>query len=75
MNNNDNGNDKRSIDFFFQFMDDLLSMGPPVYFIVTPGLNYSNPMVQNIICGGQGCNSNSLYTQIYSASKQPAVFV
>ncbi|XP_016911679.2 NPC intracellular cholesterol transporter 1 homolog 1b-like [Apis cerana] len=58
---------------YFEFMDDLLSMGPPVYFIVTPGLNYSNPMVQNIICGGQGCNSNSLYTQIYSASKQPAV--
>lgn len=56
-------------------MDDLLSMGPPVYFIVTPGLNYSNRVEQNIICGGQGCNSNSLYTQIYSASKQPAVFV
>ncbi|KAG6801155.1 NPC intracellular cholesterol transporter 1 1b [Apis mellifera caucasica] len=58
---------------YFEFMDDLLSMGPPVYFIVTPGLNYSNPTVQNIICGGQGCNSNSLYTQIYSASKQSAV--
>lgn len=77
LNNNDNSNDvdKRSIDFFFQFMDDLLSMGPPVYFIVTPGLNYSNRVEQNIICGGQGCNSDSLYTQIYSASKQPAVFV
>ncbi|XP_043263992.1 NPC intracellular cholesterol transporter 1 homolog 1b-like [Colletes gigas] len=58
---------------YFQFMNDLLSMGPPVYFVLTPGLNYSEKNVQNIICGGQGCNSDSLYTQIYSASKQPAV--
>ncbi|XP_071860476.1 NPC intracellular cholesterol transporter 1 homolog 1b [Bombus fervidus] len=56
---------------YFQFMEDLLSMGPPVYFVVTPGLNYSSKMVQNIICGGQGCNSDSLYTQVYSAAKQP----
>ncbi|XP_050474813.1 NPC intracellular cholesterol transporter 1 homolog 1b-like isoform X2 [Bombus huntii] len=56
---------------YFQFMEDLLSMGPPVYFVVTPGLDYSRRMVQNIICGGQGCNSDSLYTQIYSAAKQP----
>ncbi|XP_060813473.1 NPC intracellular cholesterol transporter 1 homolog 1b-like [Bombus pascuorum] len=56
---------------YFQFMEDLLSMGPPVYFVVTSGLNYSTKMVQNIICGGQGCNSDSLYTQIYSAAKQP----
>lgn len=56
-------------------MEELLSMGPPVYFVVTEGLNYSKKEVQNIICGGQGCNSDSLYTQIYSAAKQPAVFV
>lgn len=56
-------------------MEDLLSMGPPVYFVVTPGLNYSRRMVQNIICGGQGCNSDSLYTQLYSAAKQPQTFV
>ena len=58
---------------YFQYMNDLLSMGPPVYFVLTPGLNYSEPKTQNIICGGQGCNSDSLYTQIYSASKQPGV--
>ena len=56
-------------------MEDLLSMGPPVYFVVTPGLDYSNKTVQNVICGSQGCNSDSLYTQIYSAAKQPAMFV
>ncbi|XP_017791086.1 PREDICTED: Niemann-Pick C1 protein-like [Habropoda laboriosa] len=58
---------------YFQFMEDLLSMGPPVYFVVTPGLDYSNRTVQNAICGSQGCNTDSLYTQIYSAAKQPSV--
>lgn len=56
-------------------MEDLLSMGPPVYFVLTKGLNYSKTEVQNIICGGQWCNTDSLYTQIYSAAKQPSVFV
>lgn len=54
-------------------MEDLLSMGPPVYFIVTEGLNYSNTNVQNIICGGQRCNVDSLYTQIYSAANQSSM--
>lgn len=56
-------------------MEDLLSMGPPVYFVLTGGLNYSKQEVQNIICGGQGCNTNSLYTQIYSAAQQSEKFV
>lgn len=46
-------------------------MGPPVYFVVTGGLNYSDTKVQNVICGAQKCNSDSLYTQIFTASKQP----
>lgn len=58
-----------------QFMEDLLSMGPPVYFVLTPGLNYSKTEVQNLICGGQKCNTDSLYTQVYSASKRPAAYV
>lgn len=57
----------------FKYMEDLLSMGPPVYFVVTEGLNYSNTDVQNIICGGQRCNVDSLYTQIYSAANQPSM--
>lgn len=50
-------------------------MGPPVYFVLTEGLNYSKTEVQNIICGGQGCNMNSLYAQIYSAAKQSSMCV
>ncbi|XP_036144455.1 NPC intracellular cholesterol transporter 1 homolog 1b [Monomorium pharaonis] len=58
---------------YFQYMEDLLSMGPPVYFVLTEGLNYSKKEVQNTICGGQGCNTDSLYTQIYSAAQQSNV--
>lgn len=55
---------------FYQYMDDLLSMGPPVYFVVTSGLNYSKIEVQNAICGGPQCNTDSLYTQLFSAADQ-----
>ncbi|XP_044021275.1 NPC intracellular cholesterol transporter 1 homolog 1b-like isoform X2 [Aphidius gifuensis] len=58
---------------YFEYMQDLLSMGPPVYFVVTGGLNYSDTKVQNAICGGQKCNSDSLYTQIFTASKQSTI--
>jgi len=58
-----------------QHMEELLSMGPPVYFVLTEGLNYSQREVQNVICGGQGCNADSLYTHIYSAAKQSSVSV
>ncbi|EFN76025.1 Niemann-Pick C1 protein [Harpegnathos saltator] len=58
---------------YFQYMEDLLSMGPPVYFVLTEGLNYSKREVQNVICGGQGCRSDSLYTQIYSAASQSSI--
>lgn len=53
-------------------MEELLSMGPPVYFVLKGGLNYSKTEVQNAICGGQKCNSDSLYAQIFSASKHPS---
>lgn len=56
-------------------MEEFLSMGPPVYFVVTRGLNYSLEATQNVICGSQGCNSDSLYSQIYSATKQPSMYV
>ncbi|XP_071451302.1 NPC intracellular cholesterol transporter 1 isoform X2 [Hetaerina americana] len=65
---------------YFKFLKDYLSIGPPMYFVVTdgdrlephgPGLNYSLSQVQNIMCGGQFCNNDSLSTQIYTASKRP----
>lgn len=54
---------------YFQFMADLLSMGPPVYFVVGPGLKYQNTSDQNIICGGVLCHQDSMNTQLYLASQ------
>ena len=54
---------------YFQFMADLLSMGPPVYFVVGPGLKYQNTSDQNIICGGVLCRQDSMNTQLYLASQ------
>lgn len=56
---------------YFIFLKDYLSIGPPMYFVVKGGLNYSQTATQNMICGGQYCNVDSLITQVYSASKSP----
>lgn len=58
---------------YFRHLKDYLSVGPPVYFVVKPGsgVDFSNTSVQNAICGGQHCFSDSLITKIYTASKQP----
>ncbi|PSN32731.1 hypothetical protein C0J52_20415 [Blattella germanica] len=53
---------------YFQYMKDLLSMGPPVYFVLKAGLNFTDTNVQNAVCGGQGCNPDSMSTTLYSAS-------
>lgn len=52
-------------------MADLLSTGPPVYFVLKPGLDYMDEKQQNFVCGGVNCNQDSMYTQIYLASKYP----
>lgn len=41
-----------------------------MYFVVKEGLNYSNKDIQNLVCGGQYCNNDSVSTQIFIASKQ-----
>lgn len=56
---------------YFEFMKEVLSIGPPVYFVVTKGLNYTVPEHQNLICGGIGCSTDSLATAITAASKTP----
>lgn len=56
--------------FLFKFLNSYLSIGPPMYFVVKEGLNYSNKDMQNLVCGGQYCNNDSVSTQIFIASKQ-----
>lgn len=60
---------------YFQFLKDYLSIGPPMYFVVKNGLNYSDTRTQNMICGGQYCDADSLITQIYVASKSNTTYI
>lgn len=56
---------------YFTHLQKYLSIGPPMYFVLKGGLNYSHTKHQNLICGGQYCNVDSLSTQLYIASKTP----
>ncbi|XP_043226344.1 NPC intracellular cholesterol transporter 1-like [Amphibalanus amphitrite] len=56
----------------FKYQQDYLSVGPPVYFVIRDGVNYSETTVQNRICSTVNCDSNSIGTQITLAAQQPA---
>ncbi|ALC49360.1 Npc1b [Drosophila busckii] len=56
---------------YFRYMDELLSMGAPVYWVLKPGLDYNRREHQNLICGGVECNNNSLSVQLYTQSRYP----
>ncbi|XP_041848223.1 NPC intracellular cholesterol transporter 1 [Melanotaenia boesemani] len=53
---------------YFKNLSEYLHTGAPVYFVVEDGLNYSSPEGQNVVCGGVGCNNDSLVQQVYAAS-------
>ncbi|XP_058790036.1 NPC intracellular cholesterol transporter 1 homolog 1b-like [Phymastichus coffea] len=55
---------------YFEFMQEVLSMGPPVYFVVKQGLNYSDVRVQNAVSGASGSNDDSIYMQLFSAANR-----
>lgn len=56
-------------------MSELLSMGPPVYFVLTTKLPLNEIQNQNLLCGGQGCNQDSVITKLYMASTNSDVYV
>ncbi|XP_037873250.1 NPC intracellular cholesterol transporter 1 homolog 1b [Bombyx mori] len=51
----------------------LLRLGPPVYFVLKAGLDFSNTNHQNVICGGQLCYDDSLFTQVFLASQHSSI--
>ncbi|KAM8850870.1 LOW QUALITY PROTEIN: NPC intracellular cholesterol transporter 1 [Spinachia spinachia] len=53
---------------YFKNLTAYLNTGAPVYFVVEDGLNYSSSEGQNAVCGGVGCNNDSLVQQVYIAS-------
>lgn len=50
-------------------LNKYLHTGPPVYFVLEEGHNYTSLEGQNMVCGGMGCNNDSLVQQIFSAAE------
>ncbi|UYV80301.1 NPC1 [Cordylochernes scorpioides] len=49
---------------YFAALKEYLSVGYPLYFVVTDGLNYSKLEVQNRLCSSVGCDEDSLPVQL-----------
>lgn len=54
---------------YLQAIAHLMKIGPPVYFVLKSGLNFTDVVHQNAICGGRLCNDTSLATQIFLAAQ------
>ncbi|XP_068202100.1 NPC intracellular cholesterol transporter 1-like [Palaemon carinicauda] len=58
---------------YFEFLNQYLSVGPPVYYVVREGYNYTDPHEQNMICDFNGCDEDSMLQQIFMSSLQPNI--
>jgi len=55
---------------YFDYLAKYLAVGAPVYFVVKDGgHNYSDAALQQKLCGGFKCDSDSLVSQVFLASK------
>ncbi|XP_062986710.1 NPC intracellular cholesterol transporter 1 [Elgaria multicarinata webbii] len=54
---------------YFNSLSKYLHAGPPVYFVLEEGHNYTTLDGQNMVCGGTGCDNNSLVQQIFDAAE------
>ncbi|XP_017769241.1 PREDICTED: Niemann-Pick C1 protein-like [Nicrophorus vespilloides] len=55
---------------YFEYMKDLMGIGPPVYFVTKGGIDYADETVRKKYCGGIACNPSSITTQLFIASGQ-----
>ncbi|KAM7293187.1 NPC intracellular cholesterol transporter 1 [Ixodes scapularis] len=53
---------------YFHMQKTALAVGPPLYFVVQPGYNYTGKKDQDLVCGSAGCAPDSLVSQIQLAS-------
>ncbi|XP_017474747.1 PREDICTED: Niemann-Pick C1 protein [Rhagoletis zephyria] len=58
---------------YFKALNKYLSIGPPVYFVLSSGLDFSKTFHQNLVCSGKFCNDDSVLTQVYLASRRANV--
>ena len=55
---------------YFSSLGQYLSVGPPVYFVLKPGLEFGSSLdAQNSVCGTIDCSNHSLVTELYLASR------
>ncbi|UJR21943.1 hypothetical protein I4U23_025012 [Adineta vaga] len=57
---------------YFASLKQYFAVGPPVYFIIKPGINYGHSNASNMICSSAGCSSQSIANQLGIASLYPA---
>lgn len=55
-------------------MSELIGMGPPVYWVVSTKLPLHEIPNQNVLCGGQRCNQDSVVTKLYMASSNSEMY-
>ncbi|XP_022252090.1 Niemann-Pick C1 protein-like isoform X2 [Limulus polyphemus] len=53
---------------YFKYIYQYLSVGPPVYFVITDGYNYSDINHQNQLCSLPSCGNDSLFMQLKGAA-------
>ncbi|CAD5229450.1 unnamed protein product [Bursaphelenchus okinawaensis] len=56
---------------YFKDLELNLNVGPPVFFVLKGSFDYGDPQLQNLICTGHGCNTDSLGAQINRAARYP----
>uniref|UniRef100_T1IKK3 SSD domain-containing protein n=1 Tax=Strigamia maritima TaxID=126957 RepID=T1IKK3_STRMM len=56
---------------YFEAIKKYLAVGPPVYFVVKEGYDYSSNEAQNQLCSTIGCDPKSLLMEISFESKRP----
>uniref|UniRef100_A0A6A7FZJ5 Niemann-Pick C1 protein-like n=4 Tax=Hirondellea gigas TaxID=1518452 RepID=A0A6A7FZJ5_9CRUS len=56
---------------YFEYLEKYGCVGPPVYFVLKHGYNFSDYNMQNKVCSHLGCNKDSLVIQIKLASQIP----
>ncbi|CAF3870539.1 unnamed protein product [Rotaria sordida] len=57
---------------YFSALKEYFAVGPPVYFVITQGIDYSNINASNMICASAGCSSKSMANQLGIASLRPS---
>ncbi|KAG0727530.1 NPC intracellular cholesterol transporter 1 [Chionoecetes opilio] len=56
---------------YFKYLNDYLSVGPPVYFVIKEGFNFTDYDEQNLVCEVYGCKDDSILQQIFLSSLMP----